>query len=116
MRVPISGQYPPTSSTNDQLNIINKRDQELDMGGCGNSEQLPPTSTRLQRDSDDIIELDSAAVNISTLVVTASQESFDSERGSMLSLDLTGDIPGPLKYLDQLEINHNRTLSDNGYL
>ena len=116
---PISGQLPPTSSTNDQLNITNKCDQELaiDMGGCGNSTgQLPPTSTRLWRDSDDIIELDSAVANISTLVVTASQESFDSERGSMLSLDLTGDIPETLKYLDQLKMNHNRTLSDNGYL
>ena len=89
------------------------------MDGCGNSGQLPPTSTRLRRDSDDIIELDSAAANISTLVVTASQEdalSFDSERGSMLSLDLTGDILEPLKYLDQLKMNHNRTLSDNEYL
>ena len=115
----ISGQLPPTSSTNDQLNIINERDQELDMGGCGNSGQLSPTCTRLWRDSDDVIELDSAAANISTLVVTASQEdalSFDSERGSTLCLDLTGDIPEPLKYLDQLEMNHNRTLSDNGYL
>ena len=83
---PISGQLPPTSSTNDQLNITNECDQELD---------------------------------ISTLVITASQEdalSFDSERGSMLSLDLTGDIPEPLKYSDQLKMNHNRTLSDNGYL
>ena len=112
---PISGQHPPTSSTNDQLNIINEHDQELE-AGCGNTGQLPPTGTRLRRDSD---ELDSAAANISTLVLTASQEdalSFDSERGSMLSLDLTGDIPEPLKYLDQLEMNHNRTLSDNGYL
>ena len=65
------------------------------------SGQLPPTGTRLRRDSDDIIELNSAAANISTLVVTASQEdalSFDS-RDSMLSLDLTGDILEPLKYL-----------------
>ena len=116
---PISGRLPPTSSTNDQFNIVNGCDEELDMDGCGNTGQLPPTSTR---DSDDIIELDSAVANSSTLVVTASQDdescalSLDSDRGSVLSLDLTGDIPEALKYLDQLEMNQNRTLSDNGYL
>jgi hypothetical protein len=111
-----SGQLPPTSSTN----IVNGFGEALDTSRCDYVGKSPPTSTR------DDIGLDSAAANISTIVenhISASQDDescalnyCDSDKGSLFSLDIPGDVLETLNYSDQLVMNQSSTLSENGYL
>ena len=101
----VSGQLPPMSQINthndenlkiDITNECNREITELDVDGCDHTGQ-PPLSS-VQDDEDD------------------EHLALDSDKGSMVSVDLAGDISGPQNYTEQLEIQERvRASNATGY-
>lgn len=117
----VNGNLPPTSlnytyAQNNEFSIINECNQEMtELDVCGHDQpgQSPPTG------SQDDTELDSAAKHTSTLLEdcnsTASQDdeshALDLDKHSVVSYDLTEDLPEPHQ-----QYHHDRPLNNSEYV